>query len=409
MSVENYYKSHGFKLINIDVFFSTLSVFAMLFVIPIIFEIGPLKPIKEAIADFNITDVYFSKILPDTDPPRETDIVIVNTGVNTKNGFKELSDVNYAQIVNKILPEAPSVIGIDHEFTISEDNPKYEIIAQIFSQSEDIIFSSKFDAEEGENTFVNQFATGFEEVLLVENKKYNSVRAFNPYFIRNQDTIYNYAVELARIYNPDAVIRFLKRKNEKETINYLGDWQQYDIINATQLFKGDYPEDFFTDKIVMLGVVDTSAASDEFARMYYTPLNETTAGKTFPDMYEIVLHANIVSMLLTDEYFFTSPIWLAPLVAFVICYFNMILFGYVGYKNAKWYEIVALGTFVAETLFIAWLTIVLFYSYRFELNLTLTIIAAAVSIPVFELYTDTFKPTILFAFNFIFKRNKKLA
>ncbi len=407
MSVENYYKSHGFRLINIDVFFSTLTVFAMLFVIPVIFEIAPLKPLKEAIADFNITDVYFSKILPETDPPRETDIVIVNTGVHTKHGFKELSDVNYAQIVNKVLPLSPAAIGIDHTFTLSEDDPKYEIISQVFAQSENIIFANNIGDDN--SNFVNQFATGFREAMPGSDKKYNSVRAFSPYFVGDQDTLFSYALGLSKIYNPDAVERFLERNNEKETINYLGNWQQYEIINATELFKGDYPQDYFANKIIMLGVVDTSGHSDEFARMYYTPLNKTTAGKTFPDMYEVILHANIISMLLTDEYFFTSPSWLSPLIAFVICYANMILFGYVGYKNAKWYEIVALGTFVVETLLIAWLTIELFYTFRVEINLTLTIIAIAVSIPVFELYTDTFKPSFLYAFNYIFRRNKKMA
>lgn len=114
MPLDDYYKSYSFQLINLDVFFSTLSVFVLLFISPYLFSIDFLKPFKDALSDYEITDIYFSKILPELDIPVETDILVVNTGVPTRNGFKELSDVNYAQIVKALQNFEPSTIAIDH-------------------------------------------------------------------------------------------------------------------------------------------------------------------------------------------------------------------------------------------------------------------------------------------------------
>ena len=387
MSVEQYYKSYGFKLINKDVFFSTLSVFILLLILPYFF-VGPLAPIREAISDFNISDVYFSTILPELDNPRETDIVIVNTGIRTKNkGVVELNDIQYAKVVAAVSEDFPAVIGLNHKFTINEEHPNFEAARGIFSEA-NVIFAQDIGED---NPLYEGFETGFREVVFGKSKKSVSIRRFPP----KKDSLLNYGVKISEAFNPDAVERFLARGSKEETINFTGNWDKYDIIDARQVFTGDFEVGYFEDRIVLFGVVDTVGASLEFDRMYYTPMNETTAGRTFPDIYEVVLHANIVSMLLTDEYYYTSPVWLAPLVAFIICYFNMILFGYVGYRNAKWYEIVALCVFVVESIGVALLTVHLFHNYKIELDLTMTIIAAAASIPVFELYTDTFKPALL--------------
>ena len=36
--------------------------------------------------------------------------------------------------------------------------------------------------------------------------------------------------------------------------------------------------------------------------IHYTPLNEVVSGKSFPDMYGVVIHANILSMILSGKY-----------------------------------------------------------------------------------------------------------
>jgi len=99
----------------------------------------------------------------------------------------------------------------------------------------------------------------------------------------------------------------------------------------------------------MIGLVDTKGIAGEIESMYYTPRNENTAGRTFPGMYKLIVDANIISMLLTDEYYDVMPVYLTVGISFLLCFLNMMFFGYIGYKSPKWYELTALGTFMIET------------------------------------------------------------
>ncbi len=47
-------------------------------------------------------------------------------------------------------------------------------------------------------------------------------------------------------------------------------------------------------------------------------------------MYETIILANIVSMLITDDYFTEVSSWVSLVITFFLCYFNMVIFGYIG-------------------------------------------------------------------------------
>lgn len=399
MPLDDYYKSYSFQLINLDVFFSTLSVFVLLFISPYLFSIDFLKPFKDALSDYEITDIYFSKIIPELDIPIETDILVVNTGVPTRNGFKELSDVNYAQIVKALQNFEPSTIAIDHEFTIQEDEKNYDYVKQVLSSwdniivRKDLIKEGKYFTKTNEiSPVVEGVASGYGNFLIKRNKEHSTIRTFPPRVILGKDTLTHIAVKAAQNFNPDAVERMLSRKYETEVINYRGGHQKFEIIDAKQLYKGEFDPEMITNRIIIMGVVDTSGVSDEFNRTFYTPLNESITGRTFPDMHGVIINSNIVSMILTDEYFKRVPQWVSFAITFFVCYINMLFFGYIGWRNKKWYEIAALLTFVFESVLLAIINVNLVNAYQIQINFTASIIAAALSIPVFELYTDSFKP-----------------
>lgn len=399
MPVEDYYKSFSFRLMGVDVFFSTLSVFALLFILPFLLDFEELEPLKKAVADFDITDIYFSSDIRG-ELPTETDITIIQSVVPSRDGLKEISTKNYLQIVNAIRQYEPKVIGIDHKFDISPDDPLYPAVKGILNETPNVVLAKEFPVKEDKllpdsvdsDSPVNDIRSGFNNYLIGEDRFANSVREFQTKLITSDDTIYHYGLELAKKFNPDAVDRFLARDNESERINFRGNLDKFKIISARDIVKGNFDEYDIRNKIVMIGYTGTNMATAEIEKLYFTPLNENTAGRTFPDMYKIILDANIVSMLLTDEYFEVMETWKTVTFAFLLCYINMMLFGYIGYRNPTLYEVTALITFMIETFGIGYLTVYLFQEYKLESNFTLAIVATALSIPFFELYTDTIKP-----------------
>ena len=55
-------------------------------------------------------------------------------------------------------------------------------------------------------------------------------------------------------------------------------------------------------------------------------MNERPAGRTYPDMYGIVVHANVISMILRRDYIHDAPSWLNILISILVAYFNVALF-----------------------------------------------------------------------------------
>lgn len=395
MPNNDFYKSYSFQIFSLDVFLSTILVFVFLFIIPLFFSFDVFKPFKNALADFQITDVYFSSILPELEIEKETDIVIVNTGIKTLDGIQEVSEIGYLKLINALSNTDASVVGVDYDFTSEPGSKLYEATKTYLSTVNlvlaDNINMTKYKSKKVDNVEYG-YNWGFKNLLDNNKQETNTVRSFKTKFISELDTNYHFGIKLAEEYNPDAVERLLAKATDSERINYRGNWDKFNIIDIKQVLSGDYEEDYFTNKIVITGVIDTSGTSDDFSRLYYTPLNETTSGRTFPDMYETIILANIVSMIITDDYFTEiSSIYVLG-IAFLICYFNMVIFGYIGYKAQKYYELLAVLIFMIESFAVAFLTVNLFYSYKIEIDLTLVIIATALTIVVYELYTDSVKP-----------------
>ena len=55
-------------------------------------------------------------------------------------------------------------------------------------------------------------------------------------------------------------------------------------------------------KIVLFGYLGDRLGAPQWEDKFFTPLNESIAGRANPDMYGPVIHANIASMVLNDDY-----------------------------------------------------------------------------------------------------------
>jgi CHASE2 domain-containing sensor protein len=56
---------------------------------------------------------------------------------------------------------------------------------------------------------------------------------------------------------------------------------------------------------------------------FYTPLNKKLAGKSNPDMFGVVVHANIISMILREDYVEQMATWQEVAMAIILCLLNV--------------------------------------------------------------------------------------
>lgn len=197
-------------------------------------------------------------------------------------------------------------------------------------------------------------------------------------------------IQMALFYDSTKTKKFLERGNAYEEVNYLGNTEKFIYLDAEQVREGKFDPKLVAGKIVLMGYHGTDssqkAAWDE--DKYYSPMNPRQIGRTTPDMYGMIGHANIISMILNETHIYEMEDWQGFLFAIIVCYFNVSLFIYL--KTTRiwipWYEGVTKLIQLTEIAFFVYLTIFFFDSYNIKLDLSLALVAALLAGELMELY-----------------------
>ncbi|MEN8250098.1 MAG: CHASE2 domain-containing protein [Bacteroidota bacterium] len=373
-----------------------------------------LDPIGDALEGYEMTDQVFSNEQWREVPPAEEDIVIINMGSPAAGATRRVT----AEQINIINSFGPKVIGLDAIFrNLKPDTLGDFMLANALSNSPNVIMYVKLldngddfiwqDAEYSHPMFTQDHKTALVN-LPIENVggpqwQYKTNRSFFPReLLRNPetneiDTVLAFAVQVAMEYDPVKTKKFLDRNIDEEIVNYTGNVMDYGLTRlGTRFFALDwwqvldtmqYTPDLLKDKIILMGFLgqdfdDKVTIEDK----YFTPLNEKYTGRARADMFGVVIHANIVSMILNEQYIDqmteTQGIWLAILV----CFLNVFLFSIIYYKMDRWYDGLTKLIQLTEALLFTFIIILVFHYFSYKLNLTLTIIAVLFAGDTLEVY-----------------------
>jgi len=392
-------------------FLATIFIFVFMYLAGLFLAIFDfLDPVGEALRGYEVTDQVFSNPQWREVPSAEENITIVNVG--------NLDRAGIAQQINIINSFEPKVIGLDLIFR----NLKYDtlgdmILANALANSPNIVVYQKLlepdnklglwnSAEYSHPIFTQDHPTAFVNLLNetagARQFDFKTCRSFFPrqYLYdsttNKTDTVYAFAVELARYLNPDNVKQFLDRDNEEEIVNYSGNVMDFGrtrlgtrffAIDAYQLLDTMFTPDLIKDKIVLMGVMGSSF-DDKYTveDKYFTPLNSVQAGRANPDMYGVVVHANIISMILNNSYIDQMGKNTSYVVAFFMLFFNVLLFTIIYYKYSSWYDGVTKLIQLTQALIFVFLIILFFHWFSYKLDLTLTIIVVLLAGDVLEVY-----------------------
>ncbi len=260
-----------------------------------------------------------------------------------------------------------------------------------------MVLVSKLDYyNENENAYdslitsINKFSihtkNGFANLPDDASGSFRTIRNFMPSAIYGEKEVYSFAVNVARIYDKNSSNEFLDRKNEYEMINYRGNYNKFYYLDAMDLFDETRDFGFIRNKIVLMGYMGTDLNTFTVDDAFFTPLNEKYAGRSFPDMYGIVIHANIISMILADNYIGELPFFVSVIVAIIICYLNALVLVYMKKHHSPWYSGFNKAFIFLQTVGNLFFGVWLFSSFNYRINLTLAI-AVIVLVPSFiDLY-----------------------
>lgn len=409
----------------LDCLYATLFVFVFLFGLYKVSQLNifsAFDPLGKALGDMELTDIAFSRLRDD--PPIDTNVVIVNIG--------NLSRAEIGQQILTLTKCKPRVIGLDIIFSCDwfQDSTlcpqaydtlsnmifgeavgsfKNMVMGEKLLQSDSLLNASgDTDVYDSiEHTYPTLLRGAYEGFVSLETdaehqEDLKSCRSFNPKINVNGKDEFAFSVQMAMLYDSTKTKKFLERNKNSEIINYRGnivDWHgassypgRYPVLDWEQVLDTtQFMPSLIKDKIVIMGFLGADLRDTSWDDKFFTPLNKIYAGRSRPDMYGIVVHANIVSMILGEDYVDELDNWQQYAIAFIIVFFNIALFFEITKKIPIWFDGLSLLIQLVQVLLCSYLMVQVYSSFSFKLNLTLTLATLALVGTCFELYNSVIK------------------
>jgi CHASE2 domain-containing sensor protein len=385
--------------------------------------------ISQALQDFEMTDYAFSKFRQD--PNVDERIIIVNLAPTRRQMAQQI------QIINQYKPK---VLGIDAFFncegnfydTIScpalKDTLGNLLLSNAIAEAGNVILVNKllqkdktardilvdeYDSIEGSDPMFRENARRNSYANLVTDNKADFqedvklCRRFAPMTIVGGNVEYAFAVGMAMEYDSVKAMKFLARNNGDEVVNYRGNVEMQDnklkslsgkdlgastfnarfyAIDWNQLIEEEFAKDLLKDKIVIMGFMGNYFGEYTWSDKYFTPINKKVAGRANPDMFGVVVHANILAMILNEDYVDELAEWQKYLIAFLVCLFTVALFVVIDKRLPAWYDALSVVIQVIQIFAISLLVIKVFEYFSFKLDLNITLAVSALVGPCYDIF-----------------------
>jgi len=363
------------------------------------FSLDFLNVFGEVLNDYNTNDIAFSKFKA-PNAATDTNIVIVNIG--------ELDRVGIAQQIDILNQFDPAVIGIDVDFEIDTDPFTDSTLAASFVRTKNLVLWSKvthgkpdplnehralWDSLKLVNPAFNKLAHhGYTNALTEGESEFETWRETSSVeHISDGRREYSFATKITQRFDSVRTQTFINRNKDYplEIINFRGNLDKFTALDISDVLDTNFVAETIKGKIILMGYLGANTRSKTWdGDKYYSPLNEKPVGRVPPDMYGVVVHANIVSMILHNDYINTIPQWLSYLIAVVMCFINVVMFSWLSESSfwGPWYGIVSKIIQLLEIVGLIYIMIYFFVNQNIKLDLTITFLSTALAGELIEIY-----------------------
>lgn len=346
-------------------------------------------------------DVAFSKFRNHDDPTLfDSDVFIINS--------EETDREQLAKAIEAVIEKQATVVGVDLLFDELK-NDKADTLLRAALQHENVILGYTFDEKKDhKSTSSNRSLEFFTDnsiqayVNLGSNDGF-SVRTFEPFHEVDGLDETAFAVKLASFIDPEIPATLKSRNFKKEWINFRR--KQPGKINSRYPINNDghihyamvevsdflsntdnYADDYFKNKIVLIGFNGADSKYLSMQDRYFTPLNEKYSGRSLPDMHGCVVHANIISMLLDKDYIYDTSEKYLYLLAFFIFFINFIIFDKLVKKNFMFTVATVRLIQVLQFILLFTISVYLITHMNIKVGFVLIITAVVLSFELYEYY-----------------------
>ncbi len=366
-----------------EAFVATMLVMLITYLIsfiPLSLEYG--KALHQGFTDFDTYDLYYSG--------KDKQNTIVNKNIVLVELGEERAEI--ADEIKTISKYGPAIIAIDATFESQRDSARDLKLSEEIKQHNNIVLATAFDKQKllVPNIFYSgdsNASSGF--IDFSSNPEYAVIRSYVPFININGNQYEAFTSAIARKFDIEKYNELKNRSNSVELINYTGNLNNYLSITKNDLRTLDDQQlsTLIKNKIILIGffVKNPPLIMED---LYYSPLNERVSGKCFPDMYGVVVHANILSMILKSSYATLASKTTAYLFAFLITFcFNLYIISKFHKKTHPAHAGFILVQFIIIMLFLYFFLMV-YNWFLFKVPLEPIMISMVLSLELLGLYKN---------------------
>lgn len=320
------------KLFFTEYLFLNLFIFGCVSLLSlVVVNISFFDPFTEAFEDFSLTDLYYSKI-KNRSSIYEGPVVLVN--IENRNR-REI-----AVLLDRIQEGKPKTVVLDVVFANRQSSDD-SLLQQVLYSNNNYVFgyAADFNAKKQSvytHSFFKPVANGYVN-LVGEDKEFSTIRYYYPFF-QNQSSLTSRVIEQ---YDQTLFEKLLKKKNKPLEIHYNGNLGNFRYYYFDEVTDADFNTTVFKNQIVILGYLGlpqtkTQLKTDE--DKFFTPLNPRLSGRSYPDMYGTVIHANILRMILEEDFVKVVPKWKTAVISFFIIWLLLPLMCGLFFKGDVWFN-----------------------------------------------------------------------
>ena len=237
--------------------------------------------------------------------------------------------------------------------------------------------------------FLQKATTGFTNFIAGHKEK--TIRHFIKQESWHETNYTSFPVLAINSYNPEVYKSFISRSKKVEIINYKGDMDHYIVFDVNDIVPGNRLLSIVKDKIVLMGFLGPDIHTKVFEDIHFTPMNPEYSGKSFPDTYGVVIHANIISMILSGKYISSMSLWFVYAISFILCYLHMYFFIRYFIHRHVWYHLFAKVVQLLTSIIIVGISVWLFAKHNYQIKTVLIILPIILSIDLLYIYDGLVK------------------
>ena len=333
----------------------------------IVFNISLFNQFTQAFKDFTVTDMFYSRIL-NKSKIYQGPLMIIN--IENRNRGE------LAFLLQKLEDGKPKVIGLDIIFKEKKDSTGDSLLKKTFADYNNIVlpYIASFKANVNEQRTNEYFQANSNSFVNVEgvSKELTTLRYYYPAY----NHIPAFTTAMLQMYDPSIAQSLLNRNKQKTEIRYYGDLQNFNYLTFDEVMSDTFDTKNLKDKILLLGYAGENNKVNMLDEdRCFTPLNSQLSGRSYPDMYGVMVHANILRMALDKDFIYVLPPWLNWVVAFMLNWLLLPMFVRWYVHKAVWFHLFTmLLQLTISTLFV-YLTVFIYANANIKIESSAVLVA----------------------------------